>query len=186
MIEKAHILGVLEQAREAVKKEDIVKLKELSNQTIHSASINQDSTSILIAIIIYSLGKIIERTQYKELPGWNSFFKSFIHKISKATSNLEKDDEKSFEKELNSITKEISSLTGDLKTNIKDVFQKASINKASKIYEHGISLEKTSKLLGISIWELQEYAGQSQVSEVKLNKTIPIRERIKLAEEFFK
>ena len=47
-------------------------------------------------------------------------------------------------------------------------------------------MEKTAKILGISIWELAEYAGQSKESDIDLTVTLPIKDRIKTAMEFFK
>ncbi len=186
MKEIKHILNVLRQTKKAVKENDSIRLKELSNQTIHSASVYQDMQSILIAIIIYSLSKILERRYYQKLPGWNIFFNSYMKDIDRAIIFLEKDNVKKFELTLKDIIKTISRLKGDLKENIKDVFKKARINKASKIYEHGLSLEKTAKLLGISMWELSEYAGQKRIHDINLNITMPEKERIKLALNFLK
>ena len=45
---------------------DIVEIRELSNQVVHNASVFQDEDSVSVAILIYSLSKIIERKQ-KEL-----------------------------------------------------------------------------------------------------------------------
>ena len=186
MEEREHVLDVLKQTKEAVKIEDTVKLKGLSNQTIHSASIHQDTENIMLAVILYSLSKILERENYRQYPGWSKFFKSFLNHLDKAVSALEKNKEEEFGEELKAIRTNVSNLTGDFKINIKDVFRKASINKASKIYEHGISMEKTSKLLGISLWELAEYAGQTGISDVNLNITLPIKKRIKIAVDMFK
>ena len=47
-------------------------------------------------------------------------------------------------------------------------------------------MEQTAGLLGITIWELAEYAGQTGISDVNLSVTFPIRQRIKQAEEIFK
>ena len=71
-----------------------------------------------------------------------------------------------------------------LKQYIQDVFKKAAINKGSKIYEHGLSLEHTAKLLGTSQWELSEYIGQKHF-DVQQVQTIDIKERAKMALEFF-
>ncbi len=92
MQEKEHVTSVLKQAKEAVKAEDLIKLKELSNQTIHSASILQDIDYILVAVIIYSLSKIIERTDYKNYPNWNSFFNAFMKHINYSIIYLEKNN----------------------------------------------------------------------------------------------
>lgn len=47
-------------------------------------------------------------------------------------------------------------------------------------------MEQTAKLLGITIWELAEYAGQTGISDVNLSVTLPIKQRIKQAEEIFR
>ena len=49
-----------------------------------------------------------------------------------------------------------------------------------------MSMEKTAKLFGISMWELAEYTGQTDISEENFGKTIDEKTRIKNAMEFFK
>ena len=73
---------------------------------------------------------------------------------------------------------------GDFKKDIEEVFRKASINKAAKIYEHGISMEQTADLLGLTLFELATYSGQ-KISEVGQSQTGSVKERIKLAMNFF-
>ncbi len=186
MQERENILRIFEETKKAVEKEDINKLKELSNQTIHSASTTQDPDNIAVAVIVYSLSKIIERKDYRKYPGWNDFYKRVILAIESSITVLKKNDEKKFKESLDLVRKAISKLSGKLKVYIKDVFRKASINKASRIYEHGISMEKTASLLGITMFELAEYAGQTGISDVPESKTLSVKSRIKLAEEFFK
>ncbi len=84
------------------------------------------------------------------------------------------------------MTKCIQKLPGDLKKNINEVFRMAKINKASRIYEHGISMGKTAKILGISKWELSDYTGKTGIADVNLGITIPVTQRIKQAEDIFK
>jgi len=185
MQEKEHILDLLKEVKEYFKKEEIVKLKELSDQTLHSASVNQDKISIALAVMVYSLGKILERTNYREYPSWNQFIRNFIRNIDLAREMLERNNEKMFEKHINAIELLIDKLTGNLKNHIRDVFEKAKINKASRIYEHGISMEKTARLLGISIFDLADYAGKTGIPDIDLNKTLPVEKRIKYAMEIF-
>jgi hypothetical protein len=186
MKEREHILMILNQVKSALKKNDYYKIKNLSEKIVHSSSTEQDPDIIFIAVVIYSLSKMIEREHYQEYPNWNIFYKNYIKNIDRLIDSLKKDDENLFHKNISIITDSIDKLTGQLKIYISDVFSKAKINKASKIYEHGISMSKTAKILNISIWELTEYAGQSKSSDYNLSITMPIRERIKFTEEFFK
>ena len=185
MKEVENILRIFEETKLAIKNSDSVKLNELSNQTIHTASISQDSNSVAVAVIIYSLSKIIERKRYQKYSGWNKFYKTIITAIDSSIIALKKNDEEMFKIKLKLIRSSINKLSGKLKKYIKEVFRKAKINKASRIYEHGISMEKTAKLLGITMWELANYSGQTGISDVPLGKTLNVKSRIKLAEEIF-
>ncbi len=185
MQEKENILRILKETKVAVEKGDCTKIKDLSNQTTNTASLTHDPDNIAVAVIIYSLSKIVERKDYQKLPGWNNFFKTYINAIDKTISAIEKNDEKAVDQNLNLITKAIGKLSGKLKQYISDVFRKARINKASKIYEHGISMEKTAELLGITLFELASYAGQKDLPPPVPEKATDVRSRIKLAMEMF-
>ena len=186
MHEKAHVIKLLESTREAIKNFDVLRLKELSNQTIHAASTEQDTDSILVAIIVYSMGKIIERDSQRNVKECGDFCKLSYSQLGKAMKFLESNKEESYKRSLHEIMESINKLSPNIKKNIEDVFRKARINKASKIYEHGISMEQTAQLLGISMYELASYAGQREDRNVPLFKTISTKDRIKLAMDFFK
>lgn len=187
MQEKDNILRIFQETKEAIKKGDSAQIKNFSDQTINTASLTHDLDNIAVAVIVYSLSKILEREDYRKLPGWNKFYNTYINAIEKIITALKKDDEKSIRENLSLIRNAIGKLSGKLKLYIQDVFRKAEINKASKIYEHGISMEKTAELLGITMYELASYAGQKEeISDISLSKTLDVKKRIKLAMEFFR
>ncbi len=183
MQESDNILKILEETKTAVEKNDTFLIKQLSDRTNNTASRTQDPDNITVAVIVYSLGKILEREQYKNYPGWNKFYKNTLAYIDKLISVLKKNDDAGIKRSLELIRNEINNLSGKLKNYIQDVFRKASINKASKIYEHGISMEATAKLLGITMWELASYAGQRDI-DISGNVS-NVKDRIKIAEEIF-
>ena len=179
---KKDILDVLIKSLEAVRNEDVKEIKEQSNHIIYDASVYQDKDSILVAVMIYSLSKIIERIEIKEQ------IKLVLSKIKEhlqdAINFLKKNDENSFENELKHLSLELTKLDPKLKIHIKEVFEKARINKASRLYEHGISAGRTADLLGISTWELIDYSGGTGVADKGVTKDV--KERIKIARELFK
>ncbi len=185
MKEKENVLKILKETQKALKTNNVVKLKEISNQTIHTASITQDSDNVALAVIVYSLSKIIARQDYKKYSGLSKFQQLSIDSIDKAIVAVDKGDDKKLRQNLTLIRKAIDKLSGKLKSYIQEVFRKASINKASRIYEHGISMERTASLLGITMFELSEYAGQTGISDVHFGKTLEIKKRLKLAVEMF-
>jgi hypothetical protein len=185
MEEREHILKVLEEVQLSLQKQDYVKIKNLSNQVIHTSSIEQDPDLISVAVIIYSLSKIIERENYRQFKNWDKFYKGYVNGINSLIKSLRRNDIQGFRQGVEFLRNVIQKLSGELKKNISEVFKKAQINKASRIYEHGISMEKTAKILGVSVWELAEYAGQTGIADVNLAVTMPIKQRIKIAEEVF-
>ncbi len=186
MQEKENVLRILQETKDAINNDNSIKLKELSDQTIHTASITQDPDNIAVAVAVYSLSKIVERKKYQEFPGWKDFYKNLMSIVDNSISALKKNDDKKIKDDLAALRGIISTLSGQLKDYIQDVFRKAQINKASKIYEHGISLEQTANLLGITMFELMSYSGQKpETSEAPLTKTVDVKTRIKTAMDIF-
>jgi len=186
MKECDNILRILKETKLSIEKDDTSKIKELSNQTINTASLTQDPDNIAVAVVVYSIGKIFERENYKSLPGWNLFYSTTTKALENSIKNLEQNNLEKFRENFGLIRKAINKLSGKLKDYIKNVFEQAQINKASRIYEHGVSMEQTANLLGISMFELAEYAGTTGISESPEGKTIDAKSRIKLAMEMFK
>lgn len=183
--EVPHAIEVLKGAREALAVNDSLKLNELSNQTIHCAATYQDEGSIISAVLIYSLSKIIERKPYLDIKRWDKFVQRVSSAFKLAESALKSKNFDAYDKHMEQARKAVILLSINIKPYIEEVFRKASINKASKLYEHGVSMGKTAKLLGITEWELSEYAGQTKVSDYSKNITISTKERAKIALEFF-
>lgn len=185
MKEVSNILRILRETRTLLSSGEATKLKDLSNQTIHSAAIYQDPDNVIVAVLVYSLGKITERPFYKKMDGWNEFYDSVLKNIDLAIKHLEKNEIEKARIHLGKIRNSLNNIEGDLSDYIKDVFAKAEINKAFKLYEHGLSSEQTARLLGVNLWDMASYIGQSSISEAHVNIGLPIKKRIKMAEEFF-
>ncbi|PIN77935.1 hypothetical protein COV15_00980 [Candidatus Woesearchaeota archaeon CG10_big_fil_rev_8_21_14_0_10_34_12] len=185
MQEKENVLDILKGVRTAVKDDDSRKLRELSDRTIHSSSIFQDGDNIAVAVIVYSLAKILERKNYRGYGGWKGFLKKYMKNIDWAIKALENDNLEDFREAIKAVRLTINGLSGSFKLSIQELFKKAEINKASRIYEHGVSMEATAKLLGISMWDLAEYAGNTGIGDVDLGVTMPEKQRVKLGMEIF-
>lgn len=184
MEEDDHLISVISDAKQCLTDKNSSELKSLSNQIIHQASIHQDTGCITLAVLIYTLSKLIERKDYDRLENWDKFVKEIGQCMDSAVNELEKGKENDYENYLEKARMALSSISGDLKPYIQEVLRKASINKASKIYDHGISMERTAKMLGVTQWELSEYAGGRQAPDSPFNETIDVKKRAKMALEF--
>ena len=185
MKERENVLRILKETKQAIKEGDTSKIKELSNQTTNTASLTQDPDNIAVAVIVYSIGKIIERRDYQNLKGWNNFYRTILSSLDLAIKDVSRNNEKGFRKDFEMIHKAINKLSGKLKRYIQEVFRKAQINKASRLYEHGISMEQTAELLGITMYELADYVGKTGISDVPVSKTMDTKTRIKIDMEMF-
>ncbi len=185
MQEKENIIAILENAKNAMERRDAFLMRKLSDRTIHSSSIYGDPDNVGVAVIVYALSKIIERGKYASYKSWPSFLKACLNGLTASIDAIKRDDIDDFRNSITDINKAISRISGHLRDYIEDVFRKASINKASRIYEHGISMKQTADLLGITVFELAEYAGKTGIADVDLSITKDIRKRLKEAEDFF-
>lgn len=183
--EAKHISEVLQMTLDSIKDKDADKLRELSNQTIHNASIYQDPGNISVAVLVYAIAKLIERKDYEHIKNWSKFTKKINLYFTLAISALKKDNFNKYENYLQDARKSISIVQVNLKPYIQEVLRKASINKASRIYEHGVSLGRTSEILGITEWELSEYSGQTRIADIHYNISFDVEKRARMALEFF-
>ncbi len=187
MQEKENILKILEGTKASIQKGDAVTIKNLSNQTTNTAALTHDPDNIAVAVIVYSISKLLEREGYRKLPGWDEFYNAIFKCIDDAIISIKSNDETKIKENLDCLRNSLIKVSGSLKKHIQDIFRKASINKASRLYEHGISMEKTAHLLGITMFELASYAGQrAEISEAPIVKGIDVKSRINLAMEMFR
>lgn len=178
---KKDILNVLSDVVGILKVEeekDVAELRELSDHIIHNASIFQDEDSISIAILIYSLSKIIERREGRM--NYNVLLKL----ITGAGKNLEQNKIDGYRGVIKKLFKFISTIDTKLKLYIEEVINQAEIKKGSKLYAHGISLGRAAEVLGISQWELMFYIGKTKLTDVKGG--VGVRERLNYARGLFK
>jgi len=157
---------------------DIVELRELSNHTIHNASIFQDEDSVSIAILIYSLSKVIERREGK------INYNVLLNLITDSKKNLEQDNVDGYRKVIRKLFDFISSIDTKLKFYIEEVINQAQIKKGSKLYEHGISMTRAAEILGISQWELMFYVGKTRLTDAKGG--VNVKERLNYARGLFR
>ncbi len=186
MKEVDNVLRILREAKRFVEEDKANELKILSNQTVHSATISQDADDVVVAVLIYSLGKVMERDHYRKMEGWDEFYDAVVKNLGLAARKLEGGDVDGARRNLGVIRNSLNKIEGDLGRYIKDVFRKAEINKAFKLYEHGLSSAQTAEMLGVSLWDLSSYIGQSSIGDSKISISMPEKDRVKIAEYIFR
>ena len=179
-IVKKDLLSVLKATLETLNQPEpnIALLKKISNRTLHNASIYQDEHSISIAILIYSLSKILERIKD------NQNYPKIVNLLALSIEYLEDDNIESYHDFITQIFSIIGKADKKFKLYIQEVIRQASIRKGSKLYEHGISASKTAQVLGISLWELYDYLGATNISDED-GDISSVRNRLKFTRGLF-
>ncbi|MBD3203287.1 hypothetical protein GF327_03270 [Candidatus Woesearchaeota archaeon] len=173
---KKDILNLLKKSIDAIKKNEILKLRIISNEVIHNASIFQDEDSISAAVIIYTISKL-----YKETNKINELVLPYLKEL---VSALEKDNYKNYRQKLKDLLNDIKSNYVKTSFYLSEIFEQAHINKASKMYDHGISLSRVSETLGVSMWELLDYIGKTSISE-SYDDLTDVKNKIKYTRTLF-
>lgn len=173
---KRDIIAIIDDAVKLIRSGNPYDLKELSDHTIHNASIFQDEYSVTIAVIIYSLSKILSKNIKSR--------GKFAGLMQRARKAMEADDLKGYKSATSLIMDLISKLDSRFGKFVDDVISQAQIRKASKIYDHGISLGQTADMLGTSQWELMQYVGASRGTDSPYERPDTI-EKLKYTRRLF-
>ncbi len=176
---KEDILAVLKDAIEALKSNNFTVLGELSNHTIHNASIYQDEDSTSTAILIYAIGKVVQRCTETSCP-----VPLVSPILAKAQDGLLRDKDGLFHAAFAEAFDLISKHDEHLKMYIEEVLSKARVKKGSKLYEHGISVARIADMLGVSQWELYSYLGKTTMTAQETPTSAT--KRLQMARELFK
>jgi hypothetical protein len=175
---KKDILALLKQALERMKLHDFAALKTLSDKTIQNASIFQDSDSISIAVIMYSLSKLGDRSRDPV------YLRKIMKLIESCTHFLQIDNITGYRNNVKSMFQLIAAYDTKFKMYIDEVIEKAQVKKGSKLHEHGISVARTAELLGIGQWELMSYIGKTRIHDEFVGR-MDVKKRIEFARTLF-
>lgn len=176
---KEDILTVLQQAVTAIKTDNFIALEELSNHTIHDASIYQDEDSTSTAILMYALAKVVQRCTMQACPA-----PEVTPMLVRAQEALLRDKDGLFHAAFSEAFDVISKHDAGLKMYVEEVLDKARIKKGSKLAEHGLSVARIADMLGISQWELYNYLGRTTIGE-GVETQLSATKRLQLARSIF-
>jgi L-rhamnose mutarotase len=166
-IVRKDVLRVLKKVKEALSDRDTATIKELSNHTIHNASIFQDGFSTTVATTVYSLAKIVEnKSLHEEHPQeWERFISKINSLLDSLIACAESEGCEKMEELFQQLVKTIATFDERFTEYVGFVLEKAKIKKGVEMHRHGVSLSRVSEILGISLWDLMSYAGKTKVTE---------------------
>jgi RNA polymerase-interacting CarD/CdnL/TRCF family regulator len=161
------MIDVLDHVKDALERQDVNDLSEWSDHIIHTAAIYREQHAIYIAMIAYSLAKVVEKQKVKREYSneWGSFIGSTKELIEKTIAVLEKRDMGAADNFIKDVLKKIVDFDAAFSEYAQHVLEFSKIQKGTKIYEHGLSLSAVAEMLGISKWELMRKVGERKTPD---------------------
>jgi hypothetical protein len=156
-IVKQDIIKVLDKTIHSLENKNVSSLSSISNEVIHNVSIFQDVHSTSIAVLVYALSQILDKTTHIN--------PNIIKELKRAKSALNENNEKIFTQKIRRISLLIEKEDHKLHNYFRHVMDSAKINKGTKLYDHGISTNRVAQLLGRSQWEIVSYLGRTSLSD---------------------
>ena len=177
---KKEIVKDLIKTQEILNKKDpsiSLQLKELSDHAIEDVALQKDLDLISVTVLIYSLGKVVQRMPPEEL-------KDLSVEIGFAIKFLKDNSLSRYNKAVKTMFKIVKKSNAKVKLHLQDVMQAARIKKGAILLGKGLSIGQAAGLMGLSNWDLQSYAGKTTMLEFA-KETIKEDRRLNLAMKLF-
>lgn len=177
-------ISFLEKMQTDFKNQDSYQLKETSNHAILDAIETLDKSTAKIAVLAYSLSKIVSKEHVLKNPLWGKAKKNMSSLLFECTKFLKKNKQHKFQKKLEKIEKMVKEVDNEIGNYVRNVWDKAKIKIASSFYAKGLSLSQASQLAEANKAELQNYIGITKIHDEE--KTgYSMKQRMKTARKIF-
>ncbi|MBW2967526.1 hypothetical protein KY362_03495 [Candidatus Woesearchaeota archaeon] len=154
------ILYTIKKAQRLINKQDAKQLKELSDYTLHNASIFQDEDSLTIAVVIYALSKLLERWGYDT--EYADQARNFLGSAQFSLEGLRMDE---YHDKVKKLLEFIAAVDKQFRLYVDKAIEKARVKKGSRLHEYGISIARAAQLLETGRWELMSYVGKTRIHD---------------------
>lgn len=174
------VLYILQKAVDILQvrdSKDVEELKALSDHAIEDVALHKDLDIISITVLIYSLYKIVQNLKDKD-------YQAILNELKNAVKAIKIHDLKPYNKSIKNIYSIIRKCDVQVKEHLQDVMQAARIKKGTALLEKGLSIGQAAGLMGLSNWDLQQYAAKTTALQFEA-ETLPAKDRMKLAFNFF-
>lgn len=178
------LIEATDKIRIAFQKNNLFKLRQLSNDLIEEAALSSDKLKAQLSLIAYSLQKLISKPHIVEAQKWSKIKSSVDSSLRKALILLKKKDLAGFEKELDNISVKVLEVDSSLGYYVANVYEKAKLKQASRAYAFGLSLRQSASLTETNEKDLLNYIGATKIHDREKNVK-GIAERKKLLEGIF-
>jgi hypothetical protein len=156
---------------------DTEELKDLSNHAIEDVALYKDLDIISITVLVYSLYKIIQQVNPVD-------YQRIVQELKVSKQALEKSNLKGYNQSIRRLYHLINKSSTKTKEHLQDVMQAARIKKGTALLEKGLSIGQAAGLMGLSNWDLQQYAAKTTALEMR-TQSMPATLRLQKAFAIF-
>ena len=156
---------------------DIEELKTLSDHSIEDIAVQKDLELVSVTVLLYSIYKTVTSIDAK-------IYDQLLKELQNAASSLEQRNLSRYNSSIKKLYEIIRTSDTKVKEHLNDVMQAARIKKGATLLQRGLSIGQAAGLMGLSNWELQQYAGKSTALDQHTEK-IPAQTRMKKALQLF-
>ncbi len=180
----SNLVDFVEKIRQAFRKNDLIKLRMLSNDLIEQAALTSDPILAQLSLISYSFQKLLSKPHIIEAEKWGEVKTRIDYSLKKASVHLNKKNFKEFEKELDNISLKVFEVDSSMGNYVANLYEKAKVKQASRAYAFGLSLRQSSNLTGANEKDLLSYIGITKIHD-REKPAKGIKERKKNLEGIF-
>ena len=162
---------------ERKKQMDVEAMKKLSDQAIEDVALYKDLDVVSMSVLFYSIYKVVDRLDEES-------FDYLINGMDVARVALQKNNFGMYNKSIKNMFTTVRGCNAKVKEHFQDVMDAARIKKGAVLLQKGLSLGQAAGLMGLSNWDLQEYAGRTVILGAHTEK-IQARTRLETALRIF-
>ena len=177
---RKEILYDLQQAIDILQvkdSKDIEELGKLSEHAIGDIALYKDLELVSVTVLLYSVYKIGASLGVKE-------YQSIVKELRIAYDSLHQGNLGRYNHAIQNLFAIVRKSNAKIKEHLDDVMQAARIKKGTALLQRGLSIGQAAGVMGLSNWDLQEYAGKTTALEQHTEK-IPGDKRVKIAFKLF-
>ncbi len=163
--------------REAFESKDSFKLRGISEDAIKEAVLNNDKDLANIAILAYSLSKILSKLHFRRRDEWSKFEREAGKELAMFVGEVKTGYASQACNRVIELIREIDESAGNY---AKNLVEKSRVKMASTAYALGMSLESAARLTDANKYELLRYVGITKVHDRPYTITISPAERYKI------
>ncbi|MBT4651021.1 hypothetical protein HOC13_00695 [Candidatus Woesearchaeota archaeon] len=177
---KKEILNDLRRTVEILEvkdKNDIEELRVLSDHAIEEVALYKDLDLISITVLIYSIYKVNNCMSDEDQ-------KDLVTELKFIINHLEQGNLSRYNKSIKVLFGIVKRCDAKVKVHLQDVMTAAKIKNSSLLLQKGLSIGQAAGLMGLSNWDLQQYAAKTTYLGAH-KETIPAKRRLQLALKIF-